>query len=157
MADGLFFRGAHRKLHHPLPPPRQVRAVTLDWGDESTWEDAAPPVDVVLAADLVYQATETSPLLHAILSLLRPGGTFFHVCPDSERDGLKGFLTTLGAIEREDGAPRENAGFELISATEAPAEYSHNPLISGSEEDYLLHFNELPTSTFRLHEFRKRA
>lgn len=131
--------------------------MTLDWGDESTWDAAAPPVDVVLAADIVYQAAETSPLLHAILSLLKPGGSFFHVCPVSERDGLEGFLRTLGAVEKGDGETSGGEGFELVSATEAPPEYCQNPLVSGSEEDFMLHFHELPSTTYLLHEFRKRT
>ena len=161
----------------------QVRAVTLDWGDESTWEEAAPPVDVILAADVVYQADETSPLLHAILSLLKPGGSFFHVAPVSERDGLEGFLARLcgtgGGADRDEGEGGAGAaaaaaaadaattaagggsdgggsGFELVSATEAPPEYTGNPLVSGSQDEYMVHFNELPSTTFRLHEFRKR-
>lgn len=153
----------------------QVRAVTLDWGDESTWEEAAPPVDVILAADVVYQANETSPLLHAILSLLKPGGSFFHVAPATERDGLEGFLARLcgtGAGAGEGGAAATSSaagggeeggggggggsGFELVSATEAPPEFTGNPLVSGSRDEYMVHFNELPSATFRLHEFRKR-
>lgn len=137
----------------------QVRAVTLDWGDESTWEAAAPPVDVVVAADVVYQATQTSPLIHAILSLLKPGGTFLHVSPTSERDGLEGFLENIGKVAGggEGGGEGGMSGFELVSVTEAPPEYIQNPLVSGSEEDCILHFTELPSATFRLHEFRKRA
>lgn len=137
----------------------QVRAATLDWGDESTWEAAAPPVDVVIAADVVYQAAATSSLLHAILSLLKPGGTFYHVCPVGERDGLEGFLATLGVVEGGDGGEGrgEGGGFELVSATDAPKEYGQNPLVSGSDGEFILHFNELPRTTYRLHEFRKRA
>lgn len=130
----------------------QISAVMLDWGDESTWEDAAPPVDVIVAADIVYQATQTSPLLHAILSLLKPGGTFFHVSPVGERDGLEGFLNTLEA----GGGGNKDGGFELVSVTDAPPEYTDNPLLSGSEEDFMLHFHEMPTTTYRLHELRKR-
>ncbi|CAM9291854.1 unnamed protein product [Scytosiphon promiscuus] len=154
------------------PAGSEVRAVTLDWGDESTWEQAAPPVDVILAADVVYQAHETSPLLHAILSLLKPGGSFFHVAPVTERDGLKGFLARLcgtststtstaegaGGVDGAGNAGDNNncSGFELVSATDAPPEFTQNPLISGSEDEYMVHFNELPSATFRLHEFRKR-
>ncbi|CAM9854943.1 unnamed protein product, partial [Hapterophycus canaliculatus] len=130
---------------YPAGSEVRVRAVTLDWGDESTWEEASPPVDVILAADVVYQAHETSPLMHAILSLLKPGGSFFHVAPVTERDGLEGFL-----------AHNNSSGFELVSATDAPPEFTQNPLISGSEDEYMVHFNELPSATFRLHEFRKR-
>lgn len=138
----------------------QVRAVTLDWGDESTWDAAAPPVDVVLAADVVYQATQTSPLIHAILSLLKPGGTFLHVSPTSERDGLEGFLDNIGGASsggEGGGGGCALSGFDLVSVSDAPPEYIQNPLISGSEEDCILHFTELPSATFRLHEFRKRA
>lgn len=140
----------------------KIRAVKLDWGDESTWEEAKPPVDVVLAADVVYQASETSPLLHAILSLLKPGGSFFHVAPVSERDGLEGFLARLcGTTAGKDGAAvngdRQDSGFELVSAADAPPEFCQNPLLSGSQDEYMVHFNELPSSTFRLHEFRKRV
>lgn len=127
--------------------------MTLDWGDKSTWQEAAPPVDVILAADVVYQANETSPLLHAILSLLKPGGSFFHVAPVSERDGLEGFLAHLCGTA--DGREDRGSGFELVSATEAPPEFTENPLISGSQDEYMVHFNELPSTTFRLHEFRK--
>ena len=138
----------------------QVRAVTLDWGDESTWGAAAPPVDVVLAADVVYQATQTSPLIHAILSLLKPGGTFLHVSPTSERDGLESFLDNIGGVSsggKGGGVGCGLSGFELVSVSNAPPEYIQNPLISGSEEDCILHFTELPSATFRLHEFRKCA
>lgn len=128
--------------------------MTLDWGDKSTWQEAAPPVDVILAADVVYQANETSPLLHAILSLLKPGGSFFHVAPVSERDGLEGFLAHLCGTA-DGGKEGEGTGFELVSATEAPPEFTKNPLISGSQDEYMVHFNELPSTTFRLHEFRK--
>lgn len=137
--------------------------MTLDWGDESTWQEVAPPVDVILAADVVYQANETSPLLHAILSLLKPGGSFFHVAPVSERDGLEGFLAHLcGTADGGEeggaaagGGSKMSSGFELVSATEAPPEFTANPLISGSPDEYMVHFNELPSTTFRLHEFRK--
>lgn len=142
----------------------QVRAVTLDWGDESTWGEAAPPVDVILAADVVYQANETSPLLHAIHSLLKPGGSFFHVAPVSERDGLEGFLARLCGVTAEGAekaaaaaADDDDSGFELVSGVDAPPEFSQNPLISGAEDEYMVHFNELPSTTFRLHEFRKRS
>ncbi|CAM9268504.1 unnamed protein product [Ectocarpus sp. 6 AP-2014] len=145
---------------HRYPAGTEVRAVKLDWGDESTWEEAKPPVDVVLAADVVYQASETSPLLHAILSLLKPGGSFFHVAPVSERDGLEGFLARLCGTAGGEGAAAGgggDSGFELVSATDAPPEFCQNPLLSGSQDEYMVHFNELPSSTFRLHEFRKRA
>eukprot|EP00752_Nemacystus_decipiens_P014334 g12753.t1 len=135
------------------PVGSEVRAVTLDWGDESTWQEAAPPVDVILAADVVYQDNETSPLLHAILSLLEPGGSFFHVAPVGERDGLEGFLAHLCGTAG--GENEKGSGFELVSATEAPPEYTQNPLISGSQDEYMVHFNELPSVAFRLHEFRK--
>lgn len=113
-------------------------------------------MDVLLAADIVYQATATSPLLHAIHSLLKPGGSLFHVSPVGERDGLEGFLKTLGVSERGDDKHDKGHTFELVSGTDAPAEYSQNPLISGSEETFMLHFNDLPQTTFRLHEFRKK-
>eukprot|EP00903_Cladosiphon_okamuranus_P006422 g6284.t1 len=146
------------------PTGSEVRAVTLDWGDESTWQEAAPPVDVILAADVVYQANETSPLLHAILSLLKPGGSFFHVAPVGERDGLEGFLAHLcgttdggeeGGAATGGGSEKKSSGFELVSATEAPPEFTANPLVSGSQDEYMVHFNELPSVAFRLHEFRK--
>lgn len=127
-------------------------------------------MDVILAADVVYQAHETSPLMNAILSLLKPGGSFFHVAPMTERDGLEGFLerlcgksssnTSAAAGGVGDGGSNAEeiggSGFELVSATDAPPEFTQNPLISGSEDEYMVHFNELPSATFRLHEFRKR-
>lgn len=144
----------------------QVHAETLDWEDESTWSAAAPPCDVVLGCDLVYQASVAPKLLHTIFSLLKPGGTFFHVCPvGGERDGLEDFLADLGVVEEGKGVAggaggmgrrHNDSGFELVSVVDAPAEYAENPLVSGSEEEYLLHFNELPTTTYRLMECRKR-
>lgn len=98
--------------------------------------------------------------------MLKPGGTFLHVCPvGGERDGLEEFLADLGVVEagkgeagKADGTGRRSndSGFELVSVVDAPAEYAQNPLVSGSEEEYLLHFNELPTTTYRLMECRKR-
>lgn len=142
----------------------QVRAATLDWEDESTWT-VVEPCDVVLGSDLVYQATVAPKLLHTVLSLLKPGGIFFHVCPVGERDGLEEFLANLGVVkdgkaEGSEGVGTkggQGGGFELVSVTDAPVEYAHNPLVSGSEEEYILHFNELPTTTYRLMECRKRA
>lgn len=133
----------------------QIRAETLDWEDDSTWAAATPPCDVVLAADLVYQSTVAPKLLHTISSLLKPDGLFFHVCPVGERDGLEGFLADLGVVDGVKGAGDGN--FDLVSATDAPRRYRDNPLASASEEEYILHFNEMPGTTFRLLEFRRRA
>lgn len=109
---------------------------------------------MVLAADLVYQATVAPALLRTICSLLKPGGLFLNVYPISERDGLDGFLAKLGVKEGNGGSG--DGAFDLVSVRDAPRDYRNNPLVSRSEEEYILHFNELPGTTFRLLELRKR-
>ena len=73
--------------------------------------------------------------------LLRPGGHFLYVAPSTGRDGLPEFLAGLEG----------RAGLKLVSETAAPEGLLGNPLASGSEDDFLLHFHELAT---REHEYR---
>jgi hypothetical protein len=79
--------------------------------------------------------------------LLRPGGRFLYVAPSTGRDGLPEFLSGLG----------ERAGLKLVSEKAAPEGLLGNPLASGSDDDFLLHFHELATGEhqYRLYDFVK--
>ena len=139
----------------------------LDWARQETWP--SEPVDVVLCSDCVYDAGIV-PLLSSVVKvrtcvysqhtpthlkrtestlslkgLLKPGGMFFYVAPDTGRAGLPEFLGGLATAH----------GFEHLEDAEAPASYKSNPLASGDDDEALLHFTDLRTSTYRLHTFRK--
>ncbi len=79
--------------------------------------------------------------------LLRPGGRFLYVAPSTGRDGLPEFLSGLG----------ERAGLKLVGEKAAPPALLGNPLASGSDDDFLLHFHELATGehVYRLYDFVK--
>ncbi|CAM9377311.1 unnamed protein product [Choristocarpus tenellus] len=135
----------------------KIHAARLSWDDESTWEDArALKADIILGADLVYQGGAGSALMHALVGLLKPGGTFLHVAPMGDREGLEGFLEGLTATcGSEEGGG--GGAFELVQAVDAPEDFRSNPLLSRSEADYLLHFTDLNTFKYRLHEFRRQV
>lgn len=167
-----------------LPDPSlPLRAHAMDWGEPSSYPSS--PVDVVLGSDLVYQKS-IGPLLSKVThtytyvylymcvyiyikhpthhpntiiqqhntpkqvlnQLLRPEGHFLYVAPSTGRDGLPEFLAGL----------EKRAGLKLLSEKAAPAALLGNPLASGSEDDFLLHFHELATGEheYRLYDFVKQ-
>ena len=72
-----------------------VEIMPIEWEDPSTWpravdgaDDGAAHVDVILGADLVYQASAVEPFVRAVSGMLRPGGECFYAGPESGRDGL---------------------------------------------------------------------
>ena len=121
----------------------QVEAMVLDWARQETWPNE--PLDVVLCSDCVYDAGIVPLLSSVVKGLLRSGGMFFYVAPDTGRAGLPEFLSGLAAKH----------GFEHVEDVEAPASYKANPLASGDDNEALLHFTDLGTSTYRLHTFMK--
>ena len=120
----------------------------MDWEDVSSYPPT--PVDIVIGSDLVYQKSIAPLLTDVIGRLLRPGGRFLHVAPDTGRDGLPEFLQGL-----EGGG----LGLEKKVDIAAKQEYSDNPFQSQSFEDFMLHFHELATGEvcYRLYEFVKSA
>lgn len=132
-----------------MSPTTRVDVLTMDWADESTWPPCGS-VDMVLGSDLVYQRSICPILSHVASRLLRPGGTFLYVAPETGRDGLNEFIS---------GLPSE-AGMELVGKDWAPHSYlSVSPLEGGAEEDFLLHFHELASgeSSYRIYQFVKRC
>ncbi|CAM9698042.1 unnamed protein product [Discosporangium mesarthrocarpum] len=116
--------------------------------------------DVILGAEIVYQDEGASLLLKTLQCLLKPGGTFLHVSPTDDRAGLEMFLRKLGALKAQGHTKEEeiNPGeFELISAVDAPQEYVGNPLVSGSEVDFVTHFTDLQTKKYRMYEFQRQG
>ncbi|CAM9133122.1 unnamed protein product, partial [Phaeothamnion confervicola] len=125
---------------------RHVFVATLDWGDTSTWpvQRSGEGFDFVIGCDLIYHKPAAPLLANAIAGMCRRGGTFLYVAPDTGRDGLPEFFAALAL-----------RGFAALSAEQAPEHYKENPLLSGSEGDYLLYFNELQRPHM-LYEFRRR-
>ncbi|CAN0099521.1 unnamed protein product, partial [Heterosigma akashiwo] len=62
------------------------------------------------------------------------------------RDGLEAFLGGLSA-----------AGLELVESRPAPRSYVSNPLVEADDDQCLLHFVDLASNKFMLHEFRRIA
>lgn len=139
-----------------------IQVTAMDWGDEGAWPVALGTVDVVLGSDLVYQQS-LAPLLSQVLQrLLRPGGRFLYVAPETGRDGLDDFL----------GGLPQRAGLTLVSKEVAGPELLANPLEGGhaeqqeeeedqerADEAFFVHFHELATQevTYILYEYVKQA
>lgn len=121
----------------------RVTSSTIDWNDDSTWPKER--VDCVVGSDLIYQASIVPMLQRVIKGILKPGGSFFYVCPDGGRDGLPEFFEAMSG-----------ESFELVDKSIAPDQYSENPLSSGDEEDCFLHFHELSATIYVLYEFRRK-
>jgi hypothetical protein len=94
-----------------------------------------------------YTHTHLQTPIQVLDQLLRPGGRFLYAAPSTGRDGLPEFLAGLG----------ERAGLKLVAEKAAPEALLGNPLASGSDDDFLLHFHELATGEhqYRLYEFVK--
>ena len=123
----------------------------IEWEDPSTWpravdgaDDGAAHVDVILGADLVYQASAVEPFVRAVSGMLRPGGECFYAGPESGRDGLAEVVSRMEAV-----------GVELVRKVRVPEVYTTNPLASGDADACFLHFNELTQHQYEVYEFRK--
>ena len=116
-------------------------ATTIDWDDESTWPAA---VDTIIGSDLIYSKSIVPLLKKVVLGLVRDGGSFYYVAPDTGRDGLDQFLEEI-----------QSQGFNLKSKTVAPPAYHENPLASKDEEEAYVHFTDLASSTYYLYEFTR--
>ena len=121
----------------------RIRASKIDWSDPATWPKEK--VDCVIGSDLIYEASIVPMLQRVIASILKPGGSFFYVCPDGGRDGLPDFIEAMSG-----------KGFELANRMIAPDQYRGNPLSSGDEEDCFLHFHELAATVYVLYEFQRK-
>ena len=115
-------------------------AIRIDWEDKSTWPSES--LDYVIGSDLIYQSSLVPLLVSVIMDLLKPGGTFFYVAPDTGRDGLDDFVQ-----EMKQRCPHWKGHV-------APMDYHKNPLTSGDDEECFLHFQELSSLTYILHEFQ---
>ena len=137
--------GADDETDEPTSPARlhvtKVTGMAMDWSDPRSLPS---PVDIIIGADLVYQSAASSLLARTVANMLPPGGEFFYVAPNSGRDGLSTFAAALKA-----------EGVELVSKSAAPQRFVTNPLASGDDDASFLHFMELGTVCFELHEFQK--
>lgn len=116
-----------------------AQGLRMDWCDKSTWPKEK--LDYVVGSDLIYQKSLVPLLTKVVVELIKPGGTFFYVAPDTGRDGLDLFIR-----EMKKKCP------EWKEQT-APPEYHANPLANGDDEECFLHFQELSSLTFILYEF----
>ncbi len=124
-----------------------VTATSIDWADESTYPISNGKFDYVICSDCIYQRDIAHLLRRAVAGLLDPDrGTFLYVAPMGGRDGLEEFISEM----------KSDGGFECIRNEIAPDQYRENPLRSGDEEDFFLHFHELTSNTYVLYEFRRR-
>jgi predicted nicotinamide N-methyase len=125
-----------------------VTAAPVDWADESTYPVSliGGKFDYVICSDCIYQRDIAHLLRKVVAALLDPnGGTFLYVAPDGGRDGLDEFIAGM----------KSDGGFECVSEAIAPDRYRENPLKSGDEEDFFLHFHELASKVYILYEFRR--
>lgn len=122
----------------------RVMALQIDWTDPSTWP-AVGQVDCILGSDLIYQKSIVPLLKQVVNGLLKPGGSFYYVCPSDGRDGLDEFMTVMKAHD----------DFTCVYQSVAPDDYVQNPLANKDEEEAFLHFYELPVTEYWLWEFRK--
>ena len=114
-------------------------AIRIDWEDKSTWPKES--LDYVIGSDLIYQSSLVPLLVDVIIGLLKPGGTFFYVAPDNGRDGLDDFVHEMKRLCPD------------WKEQVAPKEYHNNPLTNDDDEECFLHFQELSSLTYILHEF----
>jgi hypothetical protein len=126
---------------------KSVTAASIDWGDETTYPTANGKFDYVICSDCIYQRDIAHLLRDVVLGLLDPDrGTFLYVAPEGGRDGLDEFVSGM----------KLDGGFECLSEIIAPDRYRENPLKSGDDEDFFLHFHELASKAYVLYEFRRR-
>lgn len=127
------------------PNKNRVFAQSINWDDPTTWPESK--VDYIIGSDLIYQSSIVPYLTKIVRGLLSDDGCFLYVAPEGGRDGLKQFIQQMKA---------DNGGFfASVSETIAPSDYTSNPLKSEDEEDCFLHFHELGSTTYVLHEFSR--
>lgn len=115
-------------------------ALKMDWCDKSTWPNEK--LDYVIGSDLIYQKSLVPLLVEVVQGLLKPYGTFYYVAPESGRDGLVEFIDRMKDICSE------------WKTEIAPPELHSNPLANGDDEECFLHFQELSSLTYCLHQFK---
>lgn len=137
-----------------------ISVTTMDWTDLSSYPPGTEGgVDVVLGSDLVYQKS-IAPLLTKVLQrLLKPGGRFLYVAPETGRDGLPEFLA--GLTTKKGGlalVKEEVAGPALLSNPFQGADSEEGEEAEEKEEAFLLHFHELATQevVYKLYEYVKK-
>jgi len=116
-----------------------TKAIVMDWIDESSWP--SEKLDFVIGSDLIYQKSLVPLLVSVVQGLLKPSGKFFYVAPVTGRDGLEEFIDSMKAVCTD------------YNMQIAPQEYHANPLTSGDDDECFLHFQELSSLTYCLHEF----
>ena len=94
-------------------PPGIVTTATLDWGDAHALTAAA--ADVVLAADVLYEAGAAEPVARALTRLVMPGGVALVADPAMRAPAIRAaFAAALGdrlvleswrAVDGDSGAP----------------------------------------------------
>eukprot|EP00934_Nitzschia_sp_Nitz4_P001471 Nitzschia sp. Nitz4//scaffold4_size323378//141485//142729//NITZ4_000657-RA/size323378-processed-gene-0.282-mRNA-1//1//CDS//3329553390//1471//frame0 len=122
---------------------KNSKAMCMDWSDTSSWPQEK--LDVVIGSDLVYQESLVPLLQKVVLGLLKPGGSFYYVAPESGRAGLDTFIEEMSHT------------FPEWSKTPAPPEYTANPLTNQDDEECFMHFNELSTLKYFLYEFKNNS
>ncbi len=118
---------------------QNTTAIKMDWCDKSTWPEEK--LDYVIGSDLIYQKSLVPLLVEVVLGLLKPNGRFYYVAPESGRDGLVEFIDRMKEVCSE------------CKTVIAPTEFHSNPLSNGDDEECFLHFQELSSLTYCLHEF----
>ena len=116
-------------------------ALRMDWQDKSTWPEEQ--LECVIGSDLIYQASLVPLLMDVVFGLLKPGGTFFYVAPDTGRDGMDDFINQMKT---------KCPGWKEEVASK---DYHANPLANEDDEECFLHFQELSSLTYMLYEFPK--
>jgi predicted nicotinamide N-methyase len=120
----------------PFAP--QATALMMNWNDRSTWP--TENIDFLVGSDLIYQSDVVPLLTRTIRALLHETGTFAYVAPESGRQGQDEFFVDM------------QQDFN-VQTTVAPKEYRANTLASGDDDECFVHFHELSSTTFLLHEF----
>ena len=118
---------------------KNAKAMVMDWVDKSSWPQ--DKLDYVIGSDLIYQKSLVPLLVDVVRGLLKPKGKFLYVAPDTGRDGLDDFIDSM------------KTGCSDYKMQIAPKEYHANPLVNGDDEECFLHFQELSSLTYCLHEF----
>lgn len=118
-------------------------ASAMDWQDPSTYPEEQ--VDVLVGSDLIYQSSMVDLLVTTIHRLLKCSSSarLFYVAPDSGRQGQDEFLSRM----------KERF---VVKSRPAADDYRSNPLASEDDEECFLHFHELSSMNFVLHEFQWR-
>lgn len=114
-------------------------SMVMDWVDKSSWPQ--DKLDCVIGSDLIYQKSLVPLLVTVVRGLLKPNGRFYYVAPQTGRAGLDEFIDSMKEVSTD---------YKMEIASK---EYHINPLANGDDEESFLHFQELSTLTYVLHEF----